>query len=262
MLTKERFKNIISLLRETGVLYVSDLSNLFNVSEETIRRDLTKLEKEGLLYRIHGGAISFDHTRIEPSYKAKLNVNIEEKRAIAIEAAKMVEEGDSIILDASTTTFFFARELKNKKNITIVTNYPLIIQELADVQGINIISTGGILNRPTYSLVGPVAEEFIKGLHVDKTFISTKAISIDDGLTEGDLSNIAVKKCMINAAKETILLADSSKFKQSAFAQLAPISTINIIITDDGIDSEYLLKLRENGIEIIVAQRLKQSRLK
>ncbi|MCL5986828.1 MAG: DeoR/GlpR family DNA-binding transcription regulator [Actinobacteria bacterium] len=254
MLSQERYKKILDLIKENGSVYVADLSKRYEVSEETIRRDLDKLEKEGLLFRIHGGAISFNHTRLEPSYNAKINVNVDEKRAIAAEAANLVEEGDSIILDSSTTVLFLAKELKNKRNITIVTNFPLVINEFTDVPAINIISTGGALNRPSCSLVGSITENFLKEIHVDKTFISTKAVSIEEGLTEGDIANIAVKKCMIHAAKQNILLADSSKFNHVAFAQVVPLSAIDIIITDNGIEPEYLKQIKENNLKVILVE--------
>ncbi len=253
MLAAERQKKIAELLREAGTVYVSELSQRFDVSEETIRRDLDRLEREGVAHRIHGGAISFEHSRIEPSYKAKFRINIDQKQKIAIEAAKMVEEGDTIILDPSTTVFFLAKELKRKRDITVVTNFPLIIQEFADVPSINVISTGGTLNRPGFSLVGSTAEEFIRGLHVDKTFLSTKAISVEHGLTEGDLANIAVKKLMIAAGKQVILLADSSKFGSVAFAQLAPLSAIDVIVTDNRISPELVTEIEGMGIKVTVA---------
>ncbi|GFP36218.1 DeoR family transcriptional regulator, fructose operon transcriptional repressor, partial [Candidatus Hakubella thermalkaliphila] len=143
MLAPERQKKIVQLLREAGTVYVSDLSQRFDVSEETIRRDLDRLEREGVAHRIHGGAISFEHTRIEPSYRAKLHLNTEQKQTIAAEAAKMVEEGDTVILDMSTTTVFLAKELRRKRDITVVTNFPLVINEFADASNVTVVSTGG-----------------------------------------------------------------------------------------------------------------------
>lgn len=253
MLAPERQKKIVQLLREAGTVYVSDLSQRFDVSEETIRRDLDRLEREGVAHRIHGGAISFEHTRIEPSYRAKLHINTEQKQAIAAEAANMVEEGDTIIVDMSTTSLFLAKELRRKRDITVVTNFPLAISEFADVPNVTVISTGGTLNRPGFCLIGHEAEEFVRGLHVDKTFLSTKAISVEHGLTEGDLANIAIKKLMIAAGKQVILLADSSKFGSVGFAPLAPLSAIDIIVTDKGISPEHLAELREMDIKVIVA---------
>ncbi|GFP28114.1 DeoR family transcriptional regulator, fructose operon transcriptional repressor [Candidatus Hakubella thermalkaliphila] len=253
MLAPERQKKIVQLLREAGTVYVSDLSQRFDVSEETIRRDLDRLEREGVAHRIHGGAISFEHTRIEPSYRAKLHLNTEQKQTIAAEAAKMVEEGDTVILDMSTTTVFLAKELRRKRDITVVTNFPLVINEFADASNVTVVSTGGTLNRPGFCLVGHETEEFVRGLHVDKTFLSTKAISVEYGLTEGDLANIAVKKLMIAAAKQVILLADSSKFGSVAFAQLAPLSAIDVIVTDDRISPEQVTEIEELGIKVIVA---------
>ena len=255
MLSIERQRNISDFLKEDGNVKVSELSKKLNVSEETIRRDLKVLEKKGLLHRIHGGGISFNHVRIEPYYKAKMYLNIIQKQKIAFEAAKIIEEGDTIIIDSSTTSFYLAKEIRKKQNITIVTNCLLNIQELAGFKNITILLTGGLFNNSSYSSIGPIAEDFIKKIHVDYTFISTKAISIESGLMEGDINNIAIKRCMIDAGNKIILLADSSKFNNKSFFQLVPLSIINTVIVDNDIDQELVEKIKQIVSEVIIAGR-------
>lgn len=251
MLAEERRQKIISLLDEKEIVYVADLSKRFNVTEETIRRDLDILDEKKILKRIHGGAVSLDNTRLELNFKIREHSYTEEKKEIARKAAALVKDGDTIFLDASSTSLFLAKELAKKKNITIITNSIKIIYQLADQASNTIIATGGILRSNSLSLVGPLANETIKKYNADKIFASCKGISIEHGATDSNELEIEVKQNMIKQARELIIIADHSKFNRVGLSQFASIDEINTIITDCNNCEAQFDDFMKEGIKIL-----------
>lgn len=251
MLAEERRQKIISLLDEKEIVYVADLSKRFNVTEETIRRDLDILDEKKILKRIHGGAVSLDNTRLELNFKIREHSYTEEKKEIARKAAALVKDGDTIFLDASSTSLFLAKELAKKKNITIITNSIKIIYQLADQASNTIIATGGILRSNSLSLVGPLANETIKKYNADKIFASCKGISIEHGATDSNELEIEVKQNMIKQARELIIIADHSKFNRVGLSQFASIDEINTIITDCNTCEAQFDDFMKEGIKIL-----------
>lgn len=177
MFAIERQKKIVELLRENGAVQVSKLSADFNVAEETVRRDLEKLEKQELLLRTHGGAVPVDDNKHEPSLEKRKKLNVAGKELVARAAAELVSPGDTIFLDASTTTFYIARELKTMRNITVVTNSLETIAELSGCTDIRVIGTGGLVGG-SRSFVGSLAESAIReNYFANKLFFSSRGVT-------------------------------------------------------------------------------------
>jgi len=254
MFPEERKRLILERVRTGASVTVQDLSQAFGVSESTIRRDLRELEREGLLERTHGGAVPADPTREEPSYAEKSDQNRAEKVAIARVAAGMVHDGASIILDAGTTTLEVARLLKDRRNLTVVTNAYPIAAELADASGVEVIVTGGSVRGNTLALVGPLAEQALEQVNVDMVFLGTNGIDLERGLTTPTPAEASVKRRMIAAAGKVVVVADSTKVGRVAFATVAPVASMHMLISDRGIDQRFAGELVARGIQVLTAE--------
>lgn len=241
------------MLKEDGSVKVADLSRIFKVSEVTIRQDLEKLEIDGLITREHGGAfINTIGMQVQNFALANL-INMDKKELIGKKAAGYIESGDTIILDSGTTTTEIAKAIIDKRNITVITNALNIVMLLGANPAINVILTGGEFKAPTLSLTGQKAADFFLGLHVDKLFLATAGISLKSGLTYPSLSDIAVKKAMIEAADKVYLVADSTKVGKSSLASLGALSLIQYLITDSDITEKDKEIFKENEIDFIIA---------
>lgn len=254
MLANQRRERILASIREDGFAKVSDLSKMFKVSEVTIRQDLEKIEKEGLIYREHGGAViknMSDHVRNIELINLE---NIDLKRLIGARAAQYIEEGDTIILDSGSTTTEIAKCLLDRKELTVITNSLNIALILGVNPGINLVLTGGEFKAPTLSLTGQKAADFFSGINVDKLFLATAGISLKSGLTYPSISDLVVKRAMIGVADQVYLVADSTKIGKSAFASLGALSLIHYLITDNGITEKDKKHFLEHEIEFIIAE--------
>jgi len=253
MLANHRREKILELLKEDGSAKVLDLAKLFKVTEVTIRQDLEKLEKDGLVIREHGGAYLKDVPKQVKGFSLAHQENMDKKELVARKCLEFIESGDTIILDSGSTTTEIAKMLKGMKNLTIITNALNIALMLGAEPGIEVIVTGGEFKPPTLSLTGQKAADFFKGLHVQKLFLATAGISLKAGLTYPSISDLVVKKAMIEAAELTYLVADSTKIGKAAFASLGALSLIDYIITDSGIEEKHKQVFHENEIELIIA---------
>lgn len=249
MLVAERWQKIVELINERKSVRVSELSEIFQVTEETIRRDLDKLEAEGKLARTHGGAISLAETQTEIPYYEREVANKEEKRAIAKAAVKLIRPKDRILLDASSTAWYMAKLIPDIP-LTVVTNSIRVALELSGKEKILVISTGGILLPSSQSFVGPLAVRALEPYHFDRLFLSCKGAHLARGLSESNELQGLVKQRMIASAEETVLLADYSKFGIQAFAHVAGWESIARVITDWGTDAGIVAELREKGIVV------------
>jgi len=253
MLANHRREKILELLQEDGSAKVLDLAKLFKVTEVTIRQDLEKLEKDGGVVREHGGAYLKDIPKQVKGFALAHQENLDKKELVARKCLEFIESGDTIILDSGSTTTEIAKMLKGMKNLTIITNALNIALMLGAEPGIEVIVTGGEFKPPTLSLTGQKAADFFKGLHVQKLFLATAGISLKAGLTYPSISDLVVKKAMIEAAELTYLVADSTKIGKAAFASLGALSLIDYIITDSGIEEKHKQVFHENEIELIIA---------
>lgn len=253
MLANQRRDKILELLQEDGSAKVIDLAKIFKVTEVTVRQDLEKLEKDGLLVREHGGAFLKNVKDQVSSFSLAHQDNMDKKELIAQKCLEFIAAGDTIILDSGSTTTEIAKKLKGIKRLTVITNALNIALMLGAEPGIEVIMTGGEFKPPTLSLTGQKAADFFKGINVQKLFLATAGISLKAGLTYPSISDLVVKKAMLDAAETTYLVADSTKIGMSAFASLGALSLIDYIITDAGIDDSHRKLFKDNEIELIIA---------
>lgn len=253
MLPNLRREKILELLKEDGSAKVVDLARIFKVTEVTIRQDLEKLEREDLIVKEHGGAYLKNVEDQVRNFQLIHQENMEEKARIAKKCLDFIESGDTIILDSGSTATEIAKQLKGLKHLTVITNALNIALMLGVEQGIEVIVTGGEFKPPTLSLTGQKAADFFKGLNVQKLFLATAGISLKAGLTYPSISDLVVKKAMIDAADITYLVADSTKMGRSALASLGALSLIDYIITDPGIEDRHRTVFKEHEIELIIA---------
>ncbi len=253
MLPNQRRDKILELLKEDGSAKVVDLSRIFKVTEVTIRQDLEKLEKEGLIVKEHGGAYLKNVEDQVRNFHLAHQENLEKKAIIAAKCLEYIESGDTIILDSGSTTTEIAKQLKGLKKLTVITNALNIALMLGAEPGIDVFVTGGEFKPPTLSLTGQKAADFFKGLNVQKLFLATAGISLKSGLTYPSLSDLVVKKAMIDAADITYLVADSTKMGKSALASLGALSLIDYIITDPDIEEKHKAVFHEHKIDVIIA---------
>ena len=253
MLPNQRREKILDLLKEDGFAKVIDLSRLFKVTEVTIRQDLEKLESEDLIIKEHGGASIKNVQDQVRSFSLHRQENLEQKSAIAQKCLEFIENGDTIILDSGSTTTEIAKKIKGFKQLTVITNALNIALLLGADPDIDVIMTGGEFKPPTLSLTGQKAADFFKGLNVQKLFLATAGISLKSGLTYPSISDLVVKKAMIDAAEVTYLVADSTKMGKNALASLGALSLIDYIITDDKIEEKHKQVFRDNEIEVIIS---------
>ena len=253
MTATQRRDKILELIKEDGSAKVVDLAKIFKVTEVTIRQDLEKLDKDGLVVREHGGAFLKNMQDQVRNFALLNQENIEKKERIAQKCLEFIETGDSIILDSGSTTTEIAKKLKGFKNLRVITNALNIAMMLGTEPGIELVVTGGEFKPPTLSLTGQKAADFFNGISVQKLFLATAGISLKSGLTYPSISDLVVKKAMIEAADTTYLVADSTKIGKSSFASLGALSLINCIITDEGIEEKHKQLFHDNEIELIIA---------
>ena len=251
MLAAERRNQIMEILRREERVLVGPLAEQFNVSEETIRRDLANLEQLGLAEKCYGGA-TLTESRIAPPFKVRKKLNVEEKKAVAQLVAELVDDGDFLMLDDSSTSYFVLRALHGKKGLTIVTNSIETILELSGQhENWKVISTGGNLDQDVFAFFGRHAEETIRSFHVDKAIISCTGLDRNGQYTEAGIENANIKQSMMAAAKETILAMDSHKFGRTAFLSVGELRQISAVVTDADPGSEWRALFRENNVRLI-----------
>jgi len=253
MFAAERRNRIARLIETHQRVIVAELAERFGVSEATIRRDLALLDGIGVLQRTHGGAIATEQMTFEPDVNERQVLNLEEKVRIGQTAVEFIQEGDSVILDAGTTTVQIARALKGRRKVTVITNALNIADELLGSPGIQILMTGGTVRSRTSSLVGPFADEILHQLNVDKVFLATNGISLARGLTTPNPAEARTKQAMVEAAKEVIAVADHSKFGRTFMAQIVPMRRLDTLVTDTGTDPDIVRELEEVGIKTVLA---------
>ncbi len=251
MLTEERRLKIQEMLERQKRIIVKDIAKTFKTSEVTIRKDLEMLEKQGLLNRVHGGAILNHRLTPDLDLNEKQQIHATEKFRIAVKAADMIGDTDVIILDSGSTTTQIARQLKNKKSLTVITNAINISSELAASQ-LNVIVTGGTFREKSFSLVGPLAEQALKSITADKLFLGVDGIDFEYGMTTPNIMEANINKLMMHAAAKTILVADSSKFGRRSMGVIGELSEVDAIITDNNISKENLTRIKSLGLEVVL----------
>lgn len=250
MFALERQKKIMELLHENGSVMVNDLSRDFGVTLETVRRDLEKLEQMDQVRRTHGGAVLYEEATLDLSLEKRSGLNIDGKIAIAKKAVKLIRAGDTVFLDSSTTSFYLSKAIKDLKNITIITNNLLIVNELQACDKIKVISTGGVLDMKNLSFVGEFALKNIEeNFFANKVFFSCKGVIPEKGMLESNDVEYQIKSAMLRNSRQKICIADESKLNTVASIKLAEFSDIDCFITDKPLDEKYKKILKQKKVE-------------
>lgn len=251
MLSVERKNIIYKRLCENGKVLVNELAEEFGVSDETIRRDLEKLEQEGLAEKIYGGAVKAENTFYDLPFHIRQNSNVAAKQAIADAVLPHIQNGGYIALDASTTALEIMRRARNVQNLTLITNAVEVLFEFSQKNDWNIISTGGTLKSGSLSLVGGIAEKTVSGFNVDICICSCKGLSVEKGCTDSSESEAAMKRAMLASAKQKILAVDSTKLDKVSFAKVCDIKDFDMIVTDKKPPVEFIETAEKCGIKLI-----------
>lgn len=253
MYAEERRHEIEDLARRNGRVEVSALAERFDVTAETIRRDLTDLEHRGVLRRVHGGAIAAGRLRSEPAVSERAEVMAEEKERIARAALEYVPQDGAILLDAGTTTGALAPLLPTERALTVVTNALPIAMTLSARRNIELLFVGGRVRGVTLACVDDWAVRTLDALRVDVTFSAANGLTVDGGLTTPDVSESATKRAMIRAGRRVVLLADHTKIGQEHFSRFGCVDDVDVLVTDAGLAGDHRAELVEAGLEVVCA---------
>jgi DeoR family transcriptional regulator, aga operon transcriptional repressor len=252
MLIDERRQHILGLVQNNGRVLVHELSGTLGISQITIRKDLDHLQAKGLIHRTHGGALPISAGALfDPSLQEKQKQHSHEKERIAEAAAKLVQEGQCVMLDSGTTTTAVAHALRRFTQLTVITNGVNIAADLAGTD-FDVILTGGMLRKNSFSLVGPLAEDVLEEMHADLLFLGVDGFDLEIGLTTPNVLESRVNRAMVKAAKRVVVVCDSTKFHRRSLARIIPPASVDCVITDRGLSESDAETLRGQDIELIL----------
>lgn len=247
---------IVEELANARRVYVSDLSQRFDVSEVSIRRDLEHLETRGLLRRVRGGAVCVPQTILEWSFNEKLLMRKEEKERIGRAAAALVHDGDVIIMDSGTTVVHVARHIRTdilaSGHLAVITSSLPIVREMGSWNGVHLILLGGIYLPVQEVVVGPQAIASLEGLHADKMFLGAGGLSLEMGATTATVLDAEVDRASVGASDQVIAVIDSSKIGRKGLAAVVPLTRIDILITDSAVPEYFVVEARGLGVDVRV----------
>jgi DeoR family transcriptional regulator, aga operon transcriptional repressor len=249
----ERQKQILSLLTRQGRLSVAEVVRQFSISEATARRDLGLLASEGKARRVHGGVIAVEQAPRELPILQRTSEESGEKAAIGRVAAERIAARDTVFIGSGTTALEAARNLRGRKDLTVITNSLPVLNMLASEKDITVISLGGMLRNSELSFIGHITEQALAELRVDKVIMGTRGLSLQHGLTNDYLEETLTDRAILKIGREVIIVADHSKINRAATALLAPLKSVHTLITDPGSDKKFLQALKRQGITVIVA---------
>jgi len=253
LLSTKRQQQILRFIQDNQQATVAELSRLFDVSETTIRRDLDRLESMGNIQRTHGGALANERAAPEPPVLHRIAENAEEKAKIGRAAADLVQDGETIFLGSGTTTLEVARCLDTRDGLTVITNALSIVNVFAEKPSITMIVLGGLFRHSELSVIGHIAEQTLQELRADKIIMGIRAISLHDGLTNDYLPETMTDRAIINLTREVIVVADHTKFGRVSTSLVAPISSVDVIVTDTGAPPDQIKAIRNAGVRVITA---------
>lgn len=250
-----RRQKIVDIIQEKKKVLVQELATSFSVTEETIRRDLEKLEDQGILKRTYGGAIINQGTNVDMPLDMREISNKEGKMRIAEQVSQSIQEGDTLMLDSSSTAFYVAKCIKkNKKKVTIITNSLKVLLELQDSRDINLILAGGTFRETSKSFIGKWAEGVVRNYFVNKAIICCKGMDIKRGVMDSNEQEAEIKKLMAKSADKVVLVVDSMKFDRSSFVNIMDFSDIDYLYTDEPLSKRWEKVLIENEIEVNICK--------
>jgi len=249
---EERRQAILTLIADHGRVSVPDLSAQFDVSEVTIRADLQALAERGLLVRTYGGAISTTYGLQELSLLQRRQQHISEKQRIGAAGAALVADGEAVFLDSSSTALVVAQQLKQRRDLTIITNSLVIAQEMLGLPNIAVVMPGGSLHHDTVSLIDPAGLTFLEKYHIQKGFFGTYGLSLDAGLTDGSAPESEIKRPLVEMCHTVIVVLDASKWGRVGVTSYASLEDVNTIITDDQSPVDLVAQVRRLGVDVMV----------
>lgn len=249
----ERQAQILEWLSRQQRITIGDICRVWNVSEATARRDLEALASAGKIRRVRGGAIALPQAPPELPLLQRQGEQAEEKMRIGRAAAALVQDGETVFLGSGTTVLEVARELRRRRNLTVITNSLPVVNTLVGQDGITLICLGGMLRASELSFIGHITEQDLAEVRADKVFMGTRAISLEAGLTNDYLPETMTDRAILRIGREVVIVADHTKFGRVAMAFLAPLSSIHTIVTDRGVAPEFVQALEAQGIRVILA---------
>ena len=251
---KQRAEQILRLLQQSGEISVEHLCSALKVSMATVRRDLDELDSRGLLRRTHGGARNIEPLLYEPfhdsSFREQMEQHAAEKRRIALAAADLILDGETVCLAPGTTTTEIVRSIRHRKNITVVVNSVNMAMELSQNKDLRVVVTGGALRPNWFSLVGPLTELAMQQIFPDRLFMGVTGIHPGYGLSCRNAEAASAIRAMIRNAKQTVVVADHSKLQTVSTYQICPVGDIDVLITDSGANTVLIDALRSCSIEV------------
>jgi DeoR/GlpR family transcriptional regulator of sugar metabolism len=247
----ERMEAVLRMLETRDYVQVAELSEAFVVSEVTVRSDLTELARQGLVARIRGGVRALERGHSEVGFDLRLRLEVDRKRAIARAAAAMVNEGEAVALDASTTAYYLALELRSKRELVVVTNGLLVATALADAPGITVLVTGGMLRLSAMSVVGDFGADVLRTTRINKGFLGARGLSLSRGLMDLNPDEVRIKQEMADACEQVYGIFDGTKWHRSALLAFVSVEELAGIITDSSAPSDEVEAWRAAGVNVI-----------
>jgi len=251
----ERMQHVLRLLETRDSVSVTELANTFAVSEVTVRSDLSELARQGLVARVRGGVRALQRGVSEVGFDLRLRIEADRKQAIAAAAAALVEEGEAVALDSSTTAYYLALELRAKRELVVVTNGLLIAAALADAPGISVLVTGGMLRLSAMSLVGDLGADVLRTTRINKGFLGARGLSIERGLMDLNPDEARLKQEMAAACERVYGILDGTKWHRSALLSFVSPERVHGIVTDESAPPDEVAAWRAHGVEVTVVER-------
>ncbi len=251
--TPERQKQILSLLTRQGRLSVTEIVEQFSISEATARRDLESLASQGKALRVHGGVIAVEQAPPELPILQRESEQADEKSLIGKAAAELIADGETVFLGSGTTVLEAAKNLRERKKLTVITNSLPVLNALAGIKEITVVSLGGQLRESELSFIGHITEQALAELRVDKVIMGARGLSLEHGLTNDYLQETLTDRAILKIGHEVILVADYSKVNRVSTALLAPLSSMNTFVTDSKADKKFIQALKKQNIKIVIA---------
>ncbi|MCQ4636877.1 DeoR/GlpR family DNA-binding transcription regulator [Anaerovorax odorimutans] len=252
MLPQERYTRLITYLQEHEIIKIDQLMKLFDISIETARRDLNHLEKEGVIKKIYGGATLVKKEAKEPATSDRMTRNLSEKTAIGKKCAEFISDGDSVLIEVGTTTLQVAKALKEKKNLMVITNSIHVVNELMDTD-FDLYVIGGKVRHGEGSVSGAVSMFELENFHIGKAIISAGGVTLERGLSDYNIEEALIRKKVVEQSRETILVADNSKFGRDVLAHVCPISAMDLVITGEGLSPEMITRFEDANVNLVLA---------
>ena len=250
---QERMQTILRMLEGRDSVPVSELSHAFAISEVTVRSDLAALAEQGLVARVRGGVRALQQGQSELGFDLRLRVEVERKRAIARAAAALVGEGEAVALDASTTAYYLAIELRTKRELVVITNGLHVATALADAPGVTVLVTGGTLRLSAMSVVGELGTDVLRATRINRGFLGARGVSRERGLMDLNPDEVRLKQAIAAACEQVYGIIDGTKWRRSALLSFVPSADVAGIVTDSSAPPDEIDAWRARGVKVIVA---------